>query len=502
MAGRPDIRGQAPHGAAAARAGGRTRACGDQAAGRTRAFPVCRACTGAARAGGHAHARAARRARAAFAAFALSFTLLVGGAALAPAAHADIFGSDLIGATSVSDRNLTVSEVPTLDCAYGILCDADGNVLWSRSSSTKTAMASITKVMTAVVALESADVSAQFTVSHAAATVGESSAGLVEGSSMSLEDLLKALLVHSGNDAGVAIAEGVAGSMDAFVAKMNEKAAQLGLKNTHYTNAHGLDNDEHYSTAEDICVLSRYAMKNETFRSIVCEPSVRVVSGGQDMTYPSSNVLVQKWDECIGVKTGYTGKAGFCLSSAASKDGRELYAVVLGCSNAATRFTDSYKLLNWGFDHYREVELASADDVLVEAAMSAYLDRTVKAGVAQDTSAMVLDYNGDVSVDVHLRDLPDGVDVGDEVGTITWRQGEFVVCSAPLVAKEDVRGPVAPESILTAAVRLVGFFTGDDCVAQSVSHVKTVAVARAENLTGRIDSQLETDVTRLAFEQA
>ena len=417
-------------------------------------------------------------------------------------AHADILGSDLIGSTSVSDRNLTVSEVPTLDCTYGILCDADGNVLWSRSSSSKTAMASITKVMTAVVALENASADAQFTVSHAAATVGESSAGLVEGSSMSLEDLLKALLVHSGNDAGVTIAEGVAGSMDAFVAKMNEKAAQLGLKNTHYTNAHGLDNADHYSSAEDICVLSRYAMKNETFRSIVCEPSVRVVSGGNDMTYPSSNVLVQEWDECIGVKTGYTNNAGFCLASAASRGGQELYAVVLGCSNAATRFTDSYKILTWGFDHYRSVQLASASDVLVDAPVSAYLDRTVKAGVAEDTSAPILDYNGDISVDMHLRDLPDGVDAGEEVGTVTWRQGEFVVCSAPLVAKESVRSPLAPEAVLTAAMRLVGVFTGDDCVAQSVAHVSAVPVTRAENLTGRIDSQLETDVTRLAFEQA
>ncbi len=417
-------------------------------------------------------------------------------------AHADIFGSDLIGSTSVSDRSLTVSEVPTLDCTYGILCDADGNVLWSRSSSSKTAMASITKVMTAVVALESTSADARFTVSHAAATVGESSAGLVEGSSMSLEDLLKALLVHSGNDAGVTIAEGVAGSMDAFVARMNEKAAQLGLKNTHYTNAHGLDNAEHYSTAEDICVLSRYAMRNETFRSIVREPSVRVVSGGKDMTYPSSNVLVQEWDECVGVKTGYTNNAGFCLASAASRDGRELYAVVLGCSNAATRFTDSYKILTWGFDHYRSVQLASASDVLVDAPVSAYLDRTVKAGVAEDTSAQILDYNGDVSVDMHLRDLPDGVDAGEEVGTVTWRQGEFVVCSAPLVAKESVGSPLAPQAVLTAAMRLVGVFTGDDCVAQSVAHASALPVERAENLTGRIDSRLETDVTRLAFEQA
>ena len=417
-------------------------------------------------------------------------------------AYADILGSDLIGSTSVSDRSLTVSEVPTLDCTYGILSDAQGNIIWSRSSDSKSAIASITKIMTATVALENADLNAEYTVSSTAASVGESSAGLVQGSTMTLDNLIRALLVHSGNDAAITIAEGIAGSVDSFVQMMNDKAVNLGLTNTHFDNPHGLDSSEHYSCAADICVLSRYAMKNQTFREIVSEPSVRVVSNKQDDTYDSTNVLIQYWDECIGIKTGYTNNAGFCLASAASRNDQELYAVVLGCSNAATRFTDSYKLLTWGFDHYRNIELANSNDVLVDAPVSAYIDKTVKAGVKENVSDYILDYNGDISVDVHLKDLPDGVDEGQEVGVITWRQGEFVITSAPLVAKEKVGKPLPPISIFSATLRLVGVFTGDDCIAQSVLHVQAIPVQRSENLVGRIDSQLETDVTRKAFEQA
>ena len=149
-------------------------------------------------------------------------------------AYADILGSDLIGSTSVSDRSLTVSEVPTLDCTYGILSDAQGNIIWSRSSDSKSAIASITKIMTATVALENADLNAEYTVSSTAASVGESSAGLVQGSTMTLDNLIRALLVHSGNDAAITIAEGIAGSVDSFVQMMNDKAVNLGLTNTHF----------------------------------------------------------------------------------------------------------------------------------------------------------------------------------------------------------------------------------------------------------------------------
>lgn len=424
----------------------------------------------------------------------LAAALLVLGAA---PALADIRGTDYVGSTTVTDRKLTVTEAPTIDAAYGILVDAEGNVLWSRSADTRSAMASITKIMTAVVTLENAGLDDVYTVSAAAAAVGESSAGLAQGDQATVYQLLCGLLIHSGNDAGVVLAEGVAGSVDAFVEMMNAKAQELGLSNTHYTNPHGLDDADHYSSAYDIAVLSRYAMQNPTFSKIVKKKKVTLDYGGHTSTFRSTNSLLNTWKYCNGVKTGYTNEAGYCLSSAAKKEGLQLYAVVLGCADEGQRFTDCYRLLNWGFSHYRSVQLASAQDVLAQVPVSAYLDRTVKAGVSEDVVARALDYDGDISIDIALVDLPDGADEGERVGTITWRQGELAVASAPLVAKERVGKPLAISSVWTAVCRLVGWFTGDDCVADTVLHVETIEVSRAGSEHGEvIDEEMEESIRK------
>ncbi len=412
-------------------------------------------------------------------------------------ALADIKGTDYVGSTTVTDRDLTIAEVPTINAKYGILVDEDGNVLWSRECDTQSAMASITKVMTAVVVLENAKLDDVYTVSANAASVGESSIGVQVGDQVTVKNLLYGLLVHSGNDAGVVLAEGVAGSVDAFVDMMNAKAQELGLSNTHYDNPHGLDSDEHYSSASDICVLSRYAMQNKTFAKIVGKKKVTVDYGSRKATFRSTNSLLNMWDPCIGIKTGYTSKAGYCLTSAAEQDGVRLYAVVLGCSDITQRFTDSLRLLSWGFKHYRSMTLATADDVLVDVPVSAYTDRTVPAGIDQDVSARVLDYDGDISIDVALVDLPDGVVVGDRVGTITWRQGENAIASAALVAKESCGRPLAIMQVWTSLLRLVGWFTGDDAVADSVLYAQTITVDYQSNANGEaIDEALEEAIRK------
>ena len=410
-------------------------------------------------------------------------------------AFAEIQGTDYVGATTVSDRNLTITEVPTIEGKYGILCDSDGNVLWSRESATKSAMASITKIMTAVVVLENADLESSFTVSQNAASVGESSAGLRAGDVVKVSNLLQGLLIHSGNDAAITLAEGVGGTVDGFVEMMNAKAQELGLENTHYANPHGLDADDHYTTAADICVLERYAMKDKTFRKIVKTKRVTLSYGSNaNYTFNSTNSLLNTWKPCIGVKTGYTNNAGYCLASAAKKDGVELYAVILGCQDEGQRFTDSYRLLKWGFEHYRNTTLATAGENLIDVPVSAYPNTTVPAGVSEDENAMVLDYDGDISVDVALIDLPDGVKKGDRVGTITWRQGEKVIGSAPLVAQDDIGKPWSIFALWTAVNRMVGFFVGDDCLADSVLHTSTIVVERSNASGETIDENLEKSI--------
>ncbi len=399
-------------------------------------------------------------------------------------AQATIEGDDYVGLDTVATRGLTVTEAPMVDCDYGILCDAEGNVLWSRQADVEGAMASITKMMTAIVAIENGKLKKKYKVSVEAASVGESSAGLVAGTRVSLYDLLCGLLIHSGNDAGIVIAEGIAGSVDAFVDMMNVKAADLNLEHTHFDNPHGLDSPTHYSTASDLCIIARYAMNNKTFKKIVGKKKATVDIGGTKKTYHSTNSLLNTWNECIGIKTGYTNEAGYCLVSAAVQDGLELYAVVLGCNDESERFTDSYRLLAWGYSHYRRYELAASDEVLAEVAMSAFLNRTVPAGVAEDTYAYVFDYDGDVSVDISYADVSDGVKAGDRLGTVTWRQDQKEVATAPLVALEDRSGPNIFSTVWVALNRLVGFFSGDDCVADTTLYAEPISITRSDDLTG------------------
>lgn len=412
----------------------------------------------------------------------------------APALGA-INGDDHVGSTTVNDRGMNITEAPAIDATNGILVDRDGNVLWARGENEEAAMASITKTMTAIVALEHANPQDTYTVSPKAASVGESSAGLVSGQQVTLFDLLQGLLVHSGNDASMAIAEGVAGDEKAFVELMNEKAKSMGLTHTHFENPHGLDAENHYSSAADISVIARYGMQNETFRQIVGEKTCVLNLNGETKELMSTNALLATWDDCIGVKTGYTSKAGQCLAAAANKNGVELYAVVLNSPDEIQRFIDAYKLLDWGYTHYRPYTLAEADEVLVDAPMSGFINKTVKAGVENDITGIVLDFNGDVSVDLRLSDIPDGIAEGETVGTITWRQGETVVAYAPLVAKENQWGPGPLTSVFTALVRCIGLLAGDQAVAQSVLYVDTVSIDRVASTAGQgMDAALEKEL--------
>lgn len=410
-------------------------------------------------------------------------------------AQAAINGNDYVGQSTVNDRGMNITEAPAIESTFGILVDSTGNVLWARAQDEHTAMASITKTMTAIVALENGNLDDVITVSPKAASVGESSAGLVAGQQVTLRDLIAGLLVHSGNDASMAIAEAIAGGEKEFVQMMNDKAAQMGLANTQFQNPHGLDADGHYSSAADISVIVRYAMQDPTFREIVGMKSCTLNLNGEPKELLTTNALLATWDDCIGVKTGFTNKAGQCLAAAASRDDVELYAIVLDSTDEVQRFIDAYKLLDWGFTHYRPYTLATPDQVLVDAPMSGFLDKTVKAGVAEEVTGMVFDFNGDISIDVRLTDKPDGVAKGDTVGTITWRQGENIVASVPLVALEDKMGPSPITSVITSLVRCVGVITGDQCVAQSTIYAQAPEVERVQSTAGQgMNGPLELEI--------
>ncbi len=221
-----------------------------------------------------------------------------------------------------------------------------GSVLYEKNADERLLIASTTKIMTALVALENADPAERVTVTKAHCGAEGSSIYLRPGETCTVEALLYGLLLASGNDAALALAEHVGGSVDDFVALMNEYALQLGMRDTHFANPHGLDAEDHFSTAADLAVLTREAMRNETFARIVASHEYLFA----DRVLVNHNKLLWRLDGCTGVKTGYTKAAGRCLVSCAERNGLRLICVTL---SDGQDWADHTALMEWGFANWQ-----------------------------------------------------------------------------------------------------------------------------------------------------
>ena len=258
--------------------------------------------------------------------------------------------------------------VPTADSA--IVVDArDGTVMFAKRPDAERSIASTTKLMTALLALEKADPNDVFTAPAYSAQAAESRINLREGERMTVDDLLHALLLESANDAAVALAENISGSRQAFVDEMNARAQELGLDHTSYANPIGLDQAGNYSSAQDLATLARKLLRNRRFARIVDMPSATLESGIRPRTVRNRNDLVGQYPWVDGVKTGYTLNAGNVLVGAAARGPRaRVVSVVLGEPTEAARDADTLTLLRWGLEQFHRVrvvnrrrELATAD---------------------------------------------------------------------------------------------------------------------------------------------
>lgn len=238
---------------------------------------------------------------------------------------------------------------PEIGATSAIVMDADtGKILFAKNADERLAIASITKVMTALVVLRyKSNIQEVIRVSGAAAKVGGSQMHLLENEAMSIENLLKGMLIESANDAAYALAEGTFGNVERFVDAMDRYANELGLTNTHFTNTYGADEDQHFSTAREVAVLTAHALEDEVFSSIVSiqKTTVTDVTGKFKHSLENTNKLVGKYLNVIGVKTGTTQEAGASLVAAArGNDGQTVIAVLL---DSPERFTEGKSLLDW-----------------------------------------------------------------------------------------------------------------------------------------------------------
>lgn len=258
------------------------------------------------------------------------------------------------------DQILPVSPAPslTLNAAGACLMDAtSGRILYGKNESTPLPMASTTKIMTCILALENGDLNSTVTFSPKAASMPKVRLGAGSGKSFPLGELLYSLMLESHNDTAVAIAEHIGGSVEGFAAMMNAKAAELGMTQTTFVTPNGLDADGHCSTPADMCRLAAYACQNESFLGIISTPSrkIRDVSGTHSYSLTNRDAFLTSYEGALGVKTGFTGKAGYCFVGAARRDDRTFVSCVLASGwppNKSYKWADTKALMNYGFEHY------------------------------------------------------------------------------------------------------------------------------------------------------
>ena len=352
--------------------------------------------------------------------------------------------TDNLSATADSDSVLPASAKPMVDAKAAVLMERDsGQVLYEMNAHEKRAPASITKVMSLLLVMEAIDsgkltLKSKISASEHACSMGGSQIWLEPGETMTVDELLRAAVIASANDATVALAEAVAGSEEAFVDKMNTKAKALSMNDTHFENASGLDAKGHVSSAYDIAVMSTELLKHSLIKKYtgVWMDSLR---NGQSQLV-NTNKLVRFYEGTTGLKTGTTSTAGFCVSATAEKNGMELCAVILGAQNNDGRFSGAKKLLNYGFANWtlKTVTVPKKDLVPVKVQKGCNTTLTVTAA---GSGKYLLGSGTEESPTVKVS-LPDTVVApivkGQKIGTAAVYIGKKQIGSIDLLAAQSV----------------------------------------------------------------
>jgi len=355
---------------------------------------------------------------------------------------------------------IATTVAPDVRLKAGLLLATDGRMLWGRNPQTARPMASITKVMTALLTLEQSDLDDVVTISKATSEV-EDATGLLPGETFTVRELLELALVTSSNDAAYALAEHAGTTLPAFIAQMNTKAAALGLTHTHYANPHGLDAPGHYSSPADIASLSRTAMQSEEFRRIVVMRSVTLPAHGtrKAKTLKSTNELLGTYEGIQGVKTGFTNDAKHSFVASAKRGGVTLTAVVLGATTNAARFAQCARLLDWGFAHFSLKTVTTTTETVGTVPLSVNAAKSVTVRYAETTSAPVFDLDGTVTATATLSaEVALPVFKGQRLGEAIIAQGQrelarvAVVAAASTASAEETVGAVPVSDYLDRTV--------------------------------------------------
>ncbi len=320
------------------------------------------------------------------------------------------------------------NEAMTINSKAAILIDASsGKILYEKNADQQLAVASITKVMTLNLIFDAVengtlDLNEQIMISQNASGMGGSQAFIDAGYNYTASELIKSIIIASANDSAVAMAERVAGSEEAFVHKMNEKAKALGMNNTVFKNCTGLPENGHLSTARDVAIMSQQLLKHKDYFTwaTIWMDEIHHEKDGRVTELVNTNKLIRSLNGCNGLKTGYTSEAGFCVTTTAERDGMRLISVILGGNTSKERFKESAELINYGFANYSNQIVLNAGEQMGEVAIKNGTEKVLKA-VTIENFSLCINNDGTDKIEKKVV-LPEKIDApikaGQEVGGI------------------------------------------------------------------------------------
>mgnify|MGYP004535393223 FL=1 len=330
----------------------------------------------------------------------------------------------------------------------GLLIEAStGEILYEKNKNEKVSVASMTKMVAQIIILENIEKGTltwdeKIKVSSNAAGMGGSQIWLQPGEEMTVRDLMKGITMASANDATVAMAERIAGTEDAFVKQMNDKVKELGLKNTHFVNPTGLDEENHYSSAYDMGLIAKELLKHEQILefSKVYEDYIRQDTPNKYWVV-NTNKLVRFYEGADGLKTGFTDNAGYCMAVTAKRDGMRLIAIVLGEASGKVRNQETSELLDYGFNLYKVDVVKNKSDIIQEIKIDKGTKNKVSLSPKEDI--VVLKKKSEISkkydLDVKLEEIKLPLKKGDVIGKVLVKDNNKIIKKVDLIVNEDVK---------------------------------------------------------------
>lgn len=333
---------------------------------------------------------------------------------------------------------ISSESIPSVSARAAALYEPEtDSFLYLKNGNERLGMASTTKIMTAELALELLDPAKSISVDKRAVGIEGSSIYLEPGEVLTAEDLVYAVLLQSANDAAAALAYEISGSIEEFASLMNEKALSLGLTNTNFTNPHGLDDKNHYTTAHDLAIISAYALKNDKFKEISSTYKKEIKSSEKSRILANHNKMLKSYDGCIGVKTGYTKKCGRCLVSAADKDGLTMISVTIDAPND---WSDHKNLLDYGYSRLESKTICCPGEFTYT--LPVISGEGDKVTVSNEKLIKGVFPKGEAEIAAHVklsRYVAAPICEGDILGEVIFTKDGEEIARANLIAKNSIK---------------------------------------------------------------